>query len=269
MPNPQPDPEKAPDADSESASRLDPENASRPDPRQGVFETLLVAGGRPVELEAHMVRLATSLGELFGAELGADATDLVTGAAEGLGVGRVRLTATPRDGGIALEADGEAVDPASAFALAGRAVALRTLVVPGGLGSHKWADRTLLERAKAGMPDGTVALLVDDDGTVLEASRANAFAVRDGALITPPLDGRILPGIARAALIEVAREAGYEVREEHLTVADLTASDGVFLTGSVRGVQPASSLDGTKLPTADATALLAAAIRRRWLRPPG
>jgi para-aminobenzoate synthetase/4-amino-4-deoxychorismate lyase len=238
-----------------------------PDPRQGVFETLLVAGGRPVELEAHMARLAASVLELFGGELPAEAPDLVVGAAEGLGVGRVRLTATPRDGGIALDAHGEAVDPASAFALTGRAVALRALVVPGGLGPHKWADRTLLESAEAGMPDGTVALLVDADGAGLEASRANVFAVRDDTLVTPPLDGRILPGIARAALIEVARDAGREVREEPLTAADLAAADGVFLTGSVRGVEPASSLDGAELkPAADATALLAAALRRRWLR---
>lgn len=249
-----------------AAEAPDPEKHPRPDPRQGVFETLLVAGGRPVELEAHMARLAASLQELYGAELEDGAPGLVLGAAEGLGVGRVRLTAVPRDGGIALDAHGEAIDPTSAFALAARAVALRSLVVPGGLGPHKWADRTLLARAEADAPEGTIALLVDDDGSVLEASRANVFALRDGALVTPPADGRILPGIARAALIEVARDAGREVREEPLTAADLTAADGVFLTGSVRGVQPASSLDGAELESADAAALLAAALRRRWLK---
>lgn len=241
----------------------------RPDPRLGVFETLLVAGGRPVEPDAHMARLGASVRELYGAELDDGAADLVLGAAEGLGVGRVRLTAVPRDGGIALHAHGEAIDPTSGFALAARAVALRSLIVPGGLGAHKWADRTLLERAEANAPDGAIALLLDDDGFVLEASRANVFALRDGALVTPPADGRILPGIARAALIEVARDAGHEVREGPLTAADLTAADGVFLTGSVRGVQPASSLDGAELKSADATPLLAAALRRRWLRPPG
>lgn len=237
-----------------------------PDSRQGVFETLLVAGGRPVELEAHMARLAASLRELFGAELDAGAADLVTKAAQGLGVGRVRLTALPQDDGIAMEAHGEAIDPTAAFALSARALALRSLVVPGGLGPHKWADRFLLESAEAGAPDGTVALLVDADGTVLEASRANVFALRGRALVTPPLDGRILPGIARAALIDVARAAGREVREEPLTLDELAAADDVFLTGSVRGVQPASSLDGTELPSTDATALLAAALRRRWLK---
>jgi para-aminobenzoate synthetase/4-amino-4-deoxychorismate lyase len=238
-----------------------------PDPRQGVFETLLVAGGRPVEPEAHLARMAASLRELYGGELDPGAAALMRGAAEGLGVGRVRLTAVPRQGGIDLAAHGEAVDPASVFTLAGRSVALRTLLVPGGLGPHKWADRTLLERAEAPLsPPAPLPLLVDEDGAVLEASRANVFAVRGGALATPPLDGRILPGTARAALIELASEAGYEVREEPLSAAGLAGADGVFLTGSVRGVQPAASLDGTALAATDAGALLAAALRRRWLR---
>jgi para-aminobenzoate synthetase/4-amino-4-deoxychorismate lyase len=287
--------------------RPDPAQALRPDPRQGVFETLLVAGGRPVELEAHLARLAASVAELFGAELGGEAREIVVAEAAGLRLGRLRLTATPGRGDdvrrprdrVDLATHAEEIEPPTLFPTAERAVALRSLVVPGGLGPHKWADRTLLERAEArfsddvqsqaagaaapiatGRPATTIddppaaplPLLLDLDGAVLEASRANVFALRGGALVTPPADGRILPGIARAALIDVARAAGREVREEPLTIAELAAADGVFLTGSVRGLQPASSLDGGKLPPAvDATLLLAAALRRRWLRlrPPG
>lgn len=240
------------------------------DPQQGVFETLLVAGGRPVELEAHLGRMAASLRALFDAELQADARELLLSRAAGLGLGRLRLTATPRDGEIALEAHGEKIDPASAFALAAHSVALRSLVVPGGLGPHKWVDRTLLERAEAEMADGAVALLVDDDGTVLEASRANVFAVRDRVLVTPPLDGRILPGVTRAAVIDIAGETGYEVRENALTLGELTAADGILLTSSVRGVEPVGSLDGDELRSAgDIAALLAAALRRRRLSQQG
>lgn len=247
--------------------RPDPQNASRPDPRRGVFETLLVAGGRPVELEAHLERMAASLRALFGAELDSEAGDLVLSQATGLGLGRLRLTATPSGEGIGLEAHSEAVEAISVFPLGGRSTGLCSLVVPGGLGPHKWADRTLLERAEADMADGTIVLLVDDDGTVLEASRANVFAVRGDALVTPPADGRILPGVARAAVIEVAREAGREVHQEPLTLAGLAGADGVFLTGSVRGIEPVGSLDGDELrPAGDAGVLLAAALRRRWLK---
>lgn len=244
-----------------------------PDPQRGVFETLLVAGGRPAELEAHLARLEASLRELYDAELAADAAHLVHAEATGLGLGRLRLTATPRGGGIELKAEAEPVEPTSVFALAGRSVSLCSHVLPGGLGPHKWADRTLLEEAEEAAsheasaadsaPSTPLPLLVDEDGSVLEASRANVFAVRDGVLITPRLDGRILPGVTRAAVIEAAREAGREVQEEPLALAELTNAEEVFLTSSVRGVEPAGSLDGAELPKGDAGALLAAALRRR------
>lgn len=257
----------------------DPKKAPRPDPQRGVFETLLVAGGRPAELEAHLARLDASLRELYGAELATGAADLVHAEAAGLGLGRLRLTATPRDGGIELKAEAEPLEPTSVFALAGRSVALCSHVLPGGLGPHKWADRTLLEAAQEAArhkapaansaPPTPLPLLVDEDGCVLEASRANVFAVRDGVLVTPPADGRILPGITRATVIAIARESGREVREEPLRFAELTDSDEVFLTSSVRGIEPVGSHDGAELPKGDAGALLAAALRRRRLTRPG
>ena len=242
--------------------------AHRPDPEKGVFETLLVAGGRPVELEAHLGRLAASLRALFGADPGEEARDLVLNAAAGLRLGRLRLTARPRrGGGVELAAHGEEVEPSSVFPIAERAVALRSLLVAEGLGAHKWADRTLLERAEAGVQRGSVALLLDRDDTVLEASRANLFAIRGGALVTPPADGRILAGIARAGAIEVARAAGVEVREEAIALAELAAAEEVFLTGSVRGVEPAGRLDGSELqPAGRVTRLVAEGLRRRWLK---
>lgn len=241
--------------------------APLPDPQQGVFETLLVADGRPVELEAHLERMAVSLRTLFGAEPGDEARDLALASAAGLRLGRLRLTARPRrDGGVELEARADEVEPAMVFPVAERGAALRSLAVPGGLGPHKWADRALLEQAEASLPSGSVALLRDGDGTVLEASRANLFAVRGGALLTPPADGRILPGVARARAIEVARAAGLEVREEAVTLAELTGAEEVFLTGSLRGIEPVGSLDGAELRSAgEVSRLLAAGLRRRWL----
>jgi len=120
-------------------------------------------------------------------------------------------------------------------------------VVPGGLGEHKWVDRSLLDEAQAGLPGDVLPLVVDSDGAVLEASRANVFVVHDGALHTPPLDGRILPGITRARLIERAAAAAIPVHERALSRDDLLAADEVFLTGSVRGIELATSLDGIAL----------------------
>ncbi|HET7177805.1 MAG TPA: aminotransferase class IV [Solirubrobacterales bacterium] len=249
-----------------AANAPDPEIAPHPDPRQGVFETLLVTAGRPVELEAHLARLAASLRALFAAAPPRETRHLVLERAAGLRLGRLRLGARPRrDGGLELEARGEEVEPSIVFPVAGRGAALVSLAVPGGLGAHKWSDRSLVERAEAGAPAGSLALLRDGDGTVLEASRANVFAVRGGTIVTPPADGRILPGVARAVAIEVARAAGLEVREEAIALAELTGVKEVFLTGSVRGVEPAGSLDGAELPPpGEVSRLLAAELRRRW-----
>jgi len=134
------------------------------------------------------------------------------------------------------------------------------------LGPHKWVDRTLLDEAQATLPEGTLPLLVDEERSVLEASRANVFAINDGVLLTPPLDGRILPGVTRMRVIELARELGIEARETSLSLGDLVDADEVFLTGSVRGVERVGAIDGTELSTGGGvTSELANALRRAWL----
>lgn len=239
----------------------------RPRPESGVFETLLVVDGRPVELEAHLARLAASLGVLFASKQPADVREQALDRARPIRLGRLRLTVAPDDAGsLAVAIAIAEVDPELVFPAADRAVALHSLIVEGGLGAHKWADRALLERAGAAAPAGAVPLLLDRGDAVLEASRANVFAVRDGALATPAADERILPGIGRARVMEIARRAGVALREEGLTPADLLRSDEVFLTGSVRGIEPVRSIDEVDCPPpGQVTERVAAELRRLWL----
>ena len=70
-------------------------------------------------------------------------------------------------------------------------------LLPGGLGRHKWVDRRLLAGLEQRL--GAVPLLVDLDGDVLEAAFANIWIAEHDVLVTPPLDGRFLPGTARGA----------------------------------------------------------------------
>jgi para-aminobenzoate synthetase/4-amino-4-deoxychorismate lyase len=108
---------------------------------------------------------------------------------------------------------------------------------------------------------------VDADGSVLEASRGNLFVVLDGALVTPRADGRILPGVTRGRVLELAAEAGLDVRERDVCSADLRASTEAFLTGAVRGVEPISVCDDDAAwPHGAITTLLSARLRRRWDR---
>jgi para-aminobenzoate synthetase/4-amino-4-deoxychorismate lyase len=234
------------------------------DPGWGVFETMLVLAGRPVELDAHLERLGASLAALYGAPLPPGARAAVLAAAQPIDHGKLRVTVAPA-GGLRVAAEG--VEPAAVFPAAGRGVELRSVTVAGGLGEHKWADRRLLRRAELGHPARRLALLLDADGTVLEASRASVFMVEGDGLATPAADGRILPSIARRQAIEVARAAGVSVCERDISLAELGGE--AFLTGSVRGVEPVAAIDGRALPPpGELSALVAAGLRERWLAAP-
>ncbi len=233
-----------------------------PDRARGVFETLLVLDGSPLQLDAHLARLAASLEALFGVGPPEDLEYEAGAAVAGLSLGRLRIDVRPGAGRPRATLASEPVDAADFFPAWERGAALRTLPCEGGLGPHKWADRRRLETvARDELP-----LLLDRGEKVLEASRANVFAVREETLLTPSLDGRLLPGTARAGAIAAAREAGIPVLERTLRRGDLLAADEVFLTGSVRGIEPARSLDGVPLPPPTALSRrVGAGLRRRWL----
>ncbi|MGH2875280.1 MAG: aminotransferase class IV, partial [Solirubrobacteraceae bacterium] len=120
---------------------------------------------------------------------------------------------------------------------ASRPVALRAVTLPGGLGAHKWRDRRLLDD----LGDDPVPLLVEPDGTVLEAAFANVWLLRGDRLVTPPADGRILPGVTRALLLRAAG-LGLSAVEEHVSVEDLRGADAVILTSAAR-LAVAAALD--------------------------
>jgi para-aminobenzoate synthetase/4-amino-4-deoxychorismate lyase len=205
-------------------------DSPRPDPRAGVFETLLVAGGRPVALERHLARLEMSLRELYGRELPAGVAELAMEAASGVERGRQRLTVAP-------DAPAASVEVAPIDELPAEPVELVPVRVPGGIGAHKWVDRRLLEQAEAAVAPA-LPLLVDKRGHLLEGTRANVFIVSGDELLTPPLDGRILPGVTRARVIEAAGELRLEVHERPIELDELAQADEVFLTSAIRGVLP-------------------------------
>ncbi len=194
----------------------------RPDPRQGVFETVLVRDGRPVDLDRHVERLDASLRVLYDAGVPQGLRESARSAAHRAGNARLRIAIAP--GAAPAFETGPLPAPAAA------PLVLAPFVLPGGLGPHKWRDRRLLEALSAAA-GGAVPLLVDADGAVLEAAWA-AVAVRDGAVLrTPPADGRLLPGIGRGRLLD----AGAAV-ESPLTLEDLAAAGEIHLVSALRTV---------------------------------
>ena len=106
------------------------------------------------------------------------------------------------------------------------------------------------------------ALLLTSDGHVAEASAANVFVVNGREVATPPLVDDVLPGITRAAVMQVAADAGYAVVERRIDRSELYLADEVFLTGTGVQVAPVASIDDRPVGSSDFPVALD--IQRRY-----
>ena len=193
-----------------------------PDRSQGVFETLLVRDGRVQALQRHLDRMAASVDELYGLALPDRLPETVRGRASGLsGAHRLRVDAIPanRTLNVAVETTVLSARP--------RRFTCVPVTIAGGHGPHKWRDREAL----AGGPG--VPLVVDEDGSVLEAAWANVWLLEGRRLSTPPADGRLLAGVTRARLLELAPTLGLEAAERPISLGQARSAPGLLLTSSL------------------------------------
>uniref|UniRef100_UPI0039A3F8FA Aminotransferase, class 4 n=1 Tax=Variovorax paradoxus B4 TaxID=1246301 RepID=UPI0039A3F8FA len=103
--------------------------------------------------------------------------------------------------------------------------------------------QALIQAIQAGADE---ALMLDPNGFVSSCNSTNFFAVRNGALWTS--SGRYcFNGITRATVVRLAREAGIPVHEGDFTLAEVYAADEAFVTGTLAGLTPVSSVDGRAL----------------------
>jgi branched-chain amino acid aminotransferase len=91
------------------------------------------------------------------------------------------------------------------------------------------------------------ALMLDPQGNVAEGTGENIFVIKHGIARTPPLSGSILAGITRDTAIQLLRERGVEVREEHVARDELYIADEVFLTGTAAEITPVREIDQRKI----------------------
>lgn len=101
-----------------------------------------------------------------------------------------------------------------------------------------------LAKREARLRGADEALILNAAGRVAEASVANVFVARDGALLTPPTTDGSLDGITRDSVMRIAHGLGVEAREQTLSRVDLLRADEVFLTGSGARIVPVATLDG-------------------------
>jgi len=88
------------------------------------------------------------------------------------------------------------------------------------------------------------ALMLNHKGEVAECTGDNIFIVRDGVLMTPPIDAGILEGITRNAVLDLAAAESIPAQECTLLRHDIFIADECFLTGSAAEVIPVTKLDG-------------------------
>ncbi len=191
----------------------------RPDPARGIFETILLRDGQPIADDAHRARIESSARALYGIEPPANLSATIQAQAHAHRDGRLRLALRP-DGSATVEVAPLGPDP--------RYTALAPFILPGGIGPHKYSDRRLLDAIAQVAGQQTLPLLVDADGAVLEATWANLLIESGGRLISPPADGRALPGIGR-------RRLRYD--EEPVQLDRLLAADALYLTSALRTVR--------------------------------
>jgi para-aminobenzoate synthetase/4-amino-4-deoxychorismate lyase len=265
----------APDADDPDAD--DPDAGGPAE----LFETVLVRDGVVVEAADHAERLARSWWELTRTPLDPAVPAMLRDVARALGPGwhRLRLDVDAGPDGAGARTRSAPVpaprplDGSPGVELLVAAVGVR------GLPRHKLADRARYERLEAvvigghGRDGDTAAvLLTDPDGLVLESTRSNVLAVAGGVLRTPPLDGRLLPGVTRQVLLDLADDLDVPVAIGPLPLAELAAADGVLLTNAVRGVRWARAVTwagGVRRWTGPEPvgSALAAALLARWGAP--
>lgn len=90
------------------------------------------------------------------------------------------------------------------------------------------------------------ALLLDTDGFISEGSGENIFIVRKGIIKTTPLTS-VLDGITRDSIMEIAKDLGYEVREERFTRDELYIADEAFFTGTAAEMTPIREVDDRQI----------------------
>ena len=104
--------------------------------------------------------------------------------------------------------------------------------------------RAIMEAKSRGFDN---ALVLDMLGNVAETGTSNIFMVKDGVVFTPAPNGTFLSGITRSRTLRLLREAGTEVVEKSLSVADFMDADEIFSTGNHSKVVPIIRIEGREL----------------------
>ncbi len=223
-----------------------------------VYEVIPVFGGKPLLLDAHLQRLARSLGQL---EI-ADPMDAQGWAAV---IGQLVQRNGGGDLGVYLQVTRGAdrgrdhmpptgIEP-TVFGMASTAPAPSSTVTAVTLPDTRWGRcdikatallANILARRQAAEAGADEAILVWN-GMVTEGSSSSVLIVENGRLVRRPNGQDILPGTTTDLIVELARGAGYACSEDMIPVTRLHEADEIWITSAMRGVAAVTVLDGQKI----------------------
>lgn len=233
----------------------------------GLFEGIRIYGGRVFRLELHLARLAAGA-RAIGLTLPATAEQLreivcETARAFGQREAYVRLLVTRGEGPLGVDPTPCRtprvvciVDAISLYPpeIRARGLDLATVslrrppadVLDPRVKSLNYLN-SVLARLEAKRRGADEALILNLAGQIAEASVANVFVVRDGAVATPSASDGALEGITRRSVLEIAARLGLRAAERSIGRADVFAADEVFLTGTGARIAAVRSLDGAAI----------------------
>jgi branched-chain amino acid aminotransferase len=229
----------------------------------GVFEGMRSYGGKVFRLKQHLERLWASAKGIWlkmpiSQEEMAQAVN-GTLATNGIKDGYIRLVVTRGAGALGLDpnkcsdpqviviADHIQLYPKEMYENGLEIVTASTIRNHSAALSPRIKSLNYLNNIMAkieGLQAGCVeALMLNAKGEVAECTGDNIFIVRNGMLMTPPIDAGILEGITRDAVIELAAELKIPVQQVPFVRHDIFIADECFLTGSAAEVIPVVKLD--------------------------
>lgn len=232
----------------------------------GVYEVIPVYGGVPFRLHEHLARMQRSLEairlpnplstEHWRSRI-QEVVDSNDGGNQSVYVQVTRGVAPMRDHGFPAET------PPTVLIMSSRLKPLDPALAREGVAAITLADNrwqhcdvkaitllpNLLLRQQA-LDRGAVEAILLRDGSVTEGAASNVFIVDERGLCTPPRGPRILPGITRELVLELARAHEIPVREATVSEQVLRAAEEIWLTSSTREILPVVRLDDT--PVGDA-----------------
>jgi len=219
----------------------------------GLFETMYYSNGRIINIEKHHLRLNKGLNLLrincnkLNTSFILSKVKKLLAANEIEGAARIRMQVFRKDGGFYRPENNDCDYIIETFPLENEKYKLNPKGLKIGIAKTIKKNKNQFSQLKStAKPEMVIcaieaeenkwddAILLNDEGYIVESSSSNIFIYKNNVLYTPHINDGLLNGIMRQTIIEICKR--YEVIETHLTEFDILSADEVFLTNAIIGI---------------------------------